>query len=283
MSVEANAARRALLQLFGVLALTWAVLAANAVTKRDLSVFGVSIAKVDIEGYLRDPRAADAPGDRDAAIAGFAGLPPQGPPKKVEPRAAVVPAKLRVPDKAPQRILVFGDSMVKALMWRLSDYCAENGHEMFAASWYGSTTIAWAVQDKLDMLLAEHDPTFVIVVLGASEVPTRDVATHEKFIKQIVDKIGPRKLVWIGPPNTEPDTGINDLIEGVVGRERFFRSEGMDLPRYEDHIHPTAEGGRTWMDAVAHWISDESGAPIALATPSKPGPPPPTQIFQQGR
>ena len=67
----------------------------------------------------------------------------------------------------------------------------------------------------------------------------------------------------------------------MVGRERFFRSEGLDLPRYGDHIHPTAEGGRTWMDLVARWVTDESAVPILLETPARPGPPPDLVVFQQ--
>jgi hypothetical protein len=282
---EARSSWRAHLQLLVVLIATWGVLVAHSLSKRELSLLGVTLEKADIEGYLREPHRSDEVAARAReSVLGFAGTQPidqQTP--KVEPRRPVVPAVLREPDRSPQRILVFGDSMVKSLMWRLSDYCAENKHQMFVATWYGSTTIGWAVKDKLDALLAERDPTFVIVVLGASEVGTKDIASREQFIKQIVDKIGARKLVWVGPPNTEPDTGINDLIERIVGRDHFFRSEGLDLPRYEDHIHPNAEGGRTWMDAVARWIADESSVPILMATPTVKGPIPEPVIFKQSR
>jgi lysophospholipase L1-like esterase len=280
---ETRSARRGRLELLLVLALAWLALGANSLSKRDVLIFGVSLANPDIEGYLRAPRASEesAARTRAAAFGAFAAAPAPAEAPRVEPRRPVVPAALRVPDRAPQRILIFGDSLVKALAPRLSDYAAANGHELHAASWYGSTTIAWAVNQRLDDLLARHDPTFVIVVLGASEVPNRDVAGHEKFVRRIVEKIGARKLAWIGPPNIQPDTGINDIIERVVGADHFFRSAGLELPRYGDHIHPTAEGGRTWMDLVARWLADESAVPILLDAPSRPGPPPDLVIFQQ--
>jgi hypothetical protein len=36
------------------------------------------------------------------------------------------------------------------------------------------------------------------------------------------------------------------------------------------------------MDAVAHWIADDSATPILMTTPTKKGPPPDLLVFQQG-
>ena len=187
----------------------------------------------------------------------------------------------RAVDTTPQRILLFGDSMVPVLVPRLADYCLENGHQLFPATWYGSTIIYWAWQDKLDKLLVEHKPTMVIAVLGSSELTVRDVSECGPFIQLIARKVAPRKFLWIGPPNWRADTGVNALIEASLGSDQFFRSADLQLLRRSDAIHPSEAAGQIWVDAFVRWTTEKSSFPIVMAPPTRKAPSVATQVFSR--
>lgn len=168
-----------------------------------------------------------------------------------------------------EKILVMGDSMVEVMLPRLADYALENGHEIVPAIWYGSTTSAWAKSSELGALLRDVNPSLVIVVLGSSELTRRDVASRRPIVEALVKRMGSRKLVWVGPPNWRADTGINDLLQSVLGEDRFFRSATLELPRKKDGIHPDAAGGRAWTTAFVGWLGSTARYPIAMAEPSR--------------
>jgi hypothetical protein len=200
------------------------------------------------------------------------------------PRIEAAPtptAPPRLPDGSPQRILLFGDSMVPVLAPRLADWALESGHALFPVVWYGSTIIRWAKVDELDQLLVELQPTIVVAVLGSSELTVRDVLECEPFVQILAQKVGKRKLVWVGPPNWRDDTGVNAMIERAVGAGRFFRSSALSLDRRADGIHPSDRGGADWADAFARWVRDESSAPIVLARPTRTAPPLPARLVSR--
>ena len=224
------------------------------------------------------------------AVAGSQARPPvrpakpgwiAGPPGRADLPAAAAPAAASSDARASghQRILLFGDSMVPVLAPRLADYCLENGHELYPAVWYGSTIIYWAWQERLDQLLVELEPTVVIAALGSSELSVRDVGECEPYVQAIVRKVGARKLIWVGPPNWRDDTGVNALLERVLGPRRFFRSDGIGLARRADGIHPSDEAGAKWVDALAAWMVAQSDAPIALSLPTRKAPPVPERVY----
>src|SRR5690606_5656196 len=130
--------------------------------------------------------------------------------------ATDVPALARV-DSRPQRILLFGDSMIDELMLRLAGYCLESGHTLQPAVWYGAGTVHWAGDGKLKQLLQSFQPTYAIVVLGSNELTSRNVKEHEVAVRRIIATLGDIPFVWVGPPNWEKDTGINDLIARTAG------------------------------------------------------------------
>jgi hypothetical protein len=193
---------------------------------------------------------------------------------------APAPVSARLEDPTPrEKILLLGDSMVEVVGPRLADYALENGHEMVPAIWYGSTTSAWAKSPELGQLLREIDPSLVIVVLGSSELTRRDIESRRPMIEALVKRIGSRKLVWIGPPNWRADTGINDLAESVVGKDRFFRSATLDLTRKKDGIHPDASGGRAWTAAFVRWLGASSRYDVAMAEPTREATPTPARVL----
>ena len=217
----------------------------------------------------------------DASPADGGTLPPAPDPPRAPDAGAPPAPPARVPERGPQRILLFGDSMVPVLSPRLADYCLENGYTLFPVVWYGSTIIHWAKVDELDQLLVEIQPTLVIAVLGSSELLVREVVECEPFVRLIARKVGSRKLVWIGPPNWRDDTGVNAMIDGALGPGRFFRVDATPLEHGIDGIHPTDRGGAAWADAFARWVRDESLTPIVLAPPSHSAPKVPARVISR--
>lgn len=194
--------------------------------------------------------------------------------------APSAPASARLEEPtSKEKILLLGDSMVEVVGPRLADYALQNGHEIVPAIWYGSTTSAWAKSPELGQLLREVSPSLVIIVLGSSELTRRDIASRRPMIEALVKRIGSRKLLWIGPPNWRADTGINDLVESLVGKDRFFRSAGLELTRKKDGIHPDAAGGRAWTGAFVNWLATSSRYDIAMAEPTREATPIPARVL----
>ena len=266
--MEVGRRRRALVELVVVLALVWAVLGGYALADRPVAIAGLELRK--------SPIVTAVVGEADRAEAALPlrwDLPMAGP----SPRD--VAAVARAVDERPQRILLFGDSMIDELMLRLADYCLESGHTLQPAVWYGAGTVHWATDDKLKQLLRSFRPTYVLVVLGANELTARNAKEHEIAVRRIVSTLGEIPFVWIGPPNWQDDTGINDVIARTAGPGRFFRSADLDLARKRDGIHPTRDASAAWMDSVARYIQEEGAYPIVMKVPTQDAPRPVAQIF----
>lgn len=158
-------------------------------------------------------------------------------------------------DTTKQNILLLGDSMVEGLSRPFADYCAANGHEYNSVCWYSSTSKTWAKTDTLAYFLNKFNPTMVLVSLGGNEQFVRDLDDRERYVKKIIDVIGPdRKLVWIGTPSWKDDTGINEINRRNAGDDRYFNSKRLNISRAKDHIHPTSAGSVAWMDSIATWM-----------------------------
>ena len=81
-------------------------------------------------------------------------------------------------------------------------------------------------------------------------------------------KVGDRPCIFIGPPNTKPDAGLNAEIAKVFGKKAYFDSQHLEMERRSDHLHPTSLGARDWMDLVAEWMnSDDCVHPVVLTIP----------------
>jgi len=172
-----------------------------------------------------------------------------------------------VMDTTAQRILFFGDSMVEGLSRRMRQYAKENNHDLLNVIWYSSSTKWWAQSDTLEHFLRKEKPTFIMITLGGNELFVRDLAKREKYIKNILSRIGDLPYVWIGPPNWKKDTGICDLFRKYAGKGRYFNSERLSFRRGSDHVHPTFSSAAEWMDSVAVWMETKSSYPIRMRLP----------------
>ncbi len=173
-------------------------------------------------------------------------------------------------DTTPQRILLTGDSMVEGLMFAFKDYAIENGHDLFPAIWYSSSTLVWGKSQQLKKLIDFYKPTIVFIALGSNELFIRNIIEDRaKYVDNILNQIGNTKLIWIGPPNWKPDTGINQLLETKLGKKRFFLSKNLQLARARDGAHPTRFASRIWADSLFNWVKTHSLYPFLLNPPQK--------------
>lgn len=184
----------------------------------------------------------------------------------------VVPGSLfPVPvDTTSKTILFFGDSMLEGLSPRLAAYCKENGHKLYTVIWYSSTTEIWGRCDTLSTFIRRWKPDYVVACLGANELFVRDIEKkRQQPFNHIMQQIGDRPLLWIGPPNWKEDTGINNFLASRLPQGAFFLSNGMSFDRKSDGAHPTAASSVAWMDSVVRWMPAHSNHPIKMDTPSE--------------
>jgi hypothetical protein len=173
-------------------------------------------------------------------------------------------------DTSAQRLLLIGDSMLEGLMKRVTDYRIFNHHHQKTVLWYSSSTKAYGSTDTLEHFIRTYKPTFIIMSLGSNEMFFPKIKEKRKiYVENILEDMDTIPFVWIGPPNWKEDTGINDLIEEIIGEDRYFLSKNLSFKRTSDGIHPKHSSSRVWMDSVASWIEKKSRYPIKMAFPDK--------------
>lgn len=170
-------------------------------------------------------------------------------------------------DSIPHSILLIGDSMTLNLAYRLSEYAKQNGHSFHAINWDSSNTLTWSGSDTLEYFMGKFDADYIFISLGSNELYLKHPDARRKNVRAILDMVGDRSYVWLGPPNWKEDAGINDMIQQECRPGTFFRTAGMQLARKKDHIHPTRPASALWIDSVARWMP-RSAHPILMDIPS---------------
>lgn len=170
-------------------------------------------------------------------------------------------------DTGKVKILMIGDSMLHGLALRFNDYCLEQGYDFNGVIWYSSSTKYWAQKDTLKHYIKRFKPNYLIFVIGGNELFVRDLDDRAEYIRNIERQMGKMKSIWVGPPNWKKDTGINDSIAKIVGKERFFLSKDLTFDRLSDGAHPTMKSASKWMDSIAVFIEKKSKYPLKLTVP----------------
>ena len=171
-------------------------------------------------------------------------------------------------DTTAKNILFIGDSMLEGLAPRLAKYCDKNGHTLVEVIWYSSSTLCWGETARLTELINKHHPNYIFVCLGANELYVPDIKSARKpFLKKMLAEIGDIPYVWIGPPNWDEDTGINDMLAENLGKGCFYLSANDHFERSRDGAHPTRESAHEWMDRVVKWIGASGAHPFLLNDP----------------
>lgn len=170
-------------------------------------------------------------------------------------------------DSLPKSILLFGDSMTLNLALRLASYAKQNGHTLHAVNWDSSNTKIWAECDTLDHFISLYHADFIFISLGSNEVYFKNPESRLPYVRKILAMIDDIPYIWIGPPNWNKDTGINDMLQAACAPGAFFRSQGMEFKRKADKIHPTRESSANWIDSIMRWMP-KSRHPILAEYPS---------------
>lgn len=179
-------------------------------------------------------------------------------------RPAVEPASGAGPEAAPEpltrnpipirkgtRVLMFGDSMVTSgLGVYLEERVVALGGKFFHISKPSSTTLSWTEGRLLQDLVLRTRPDVVIVVLASNELFVPNPHARTQDVRTIVQRIGARPCLWVGPAPWRPEKGIIGVVRESSGPCRFFDSSALTLERGPDGIHPTLFGGKTWANAV---------------------------------
>lgn len=173
-------------------------------------------------------------------------------------------------DTTAKNILFIGDSMLEGLAPRLAAYCDVSGHTLVEVIWYSSSTLCWGQTARLTELIDKYHPNYIMVCLGANELYVPDIKNARRpYLKKILAEIGDIPYVWIGPPNWDKDTGINDLLKQEVDEGCFYLSANDKFDRSRDGAHPTRASAHQWMDRVVKWMETQGAYPIRLNTPEK--------------
>lgn len=170
------------------------------------------------------------------------------------------------PDTTVKSVLIFGDSMTVLIARRMAAYGAQNGYKVSAITWDGSSTSKWCDSKTLDQFMKEVKPDFIMISLGGNELSGKNFDSRVPYIEKLLKKIDGIPFVWIGPPNWKKDLGYNDMLERTLPKGTFFRSEGIELERSKDHIHPTPKAGGIWTDSIMRWMKT-SAHPIPAELP----------------
>ena len=159
--------------------------------------------------------------------------------------------------------------MLEGLSPRLAAYAQQNNHKLFTVIWYSSSSRIWATSQNIEKYIEKFKPTYIFICLGANELFIKNIAElREGYVKTIIEKLGDIPYVWIGPPNKQKDTGINDLLKKTVPADKFFLTKGMKFNYFEDQIHPTRASAIEWMDSVVRWMPAHCKRQIKLDPPT---------------
>lgn len=170
-------------------------------------------------------------------------------------------------DSMPKSMLLIGDSMTLNIALRLAAYAAQNGHTLHAVNWDSSNTKIWAESDTLLSFIRQYHADFIFVSLGSNELYFKNPKTRLPYVQKLLAQIDTIPYVWIGPPNWEEDSGINDMLQQTCRPRAFFRSAGMEFERKKDKIHPTRHASALWVDSIMSWMP-KSSHPILADVPS---------------
>ena len=168
-----------------------------------------------------------------------------------EPPAPEPPARSPIAIHKGTRVLMFGDSMVSSgLGASLEQRVVALGGKFFHISKPSSTTRSWTEGRYLQDLVLHTHPDVVIVALASNELFVPNPRARTQDVRAIIQRIGARPCVWIGPAPWRPEKGIIGVVRESSSPCRFFDSTALALERGPDGIHPTMTGGKTWATAV---------------------------------
>lgn len=179
---------------------------------------------------------------------------------------SLVEKPIAEPDTTVHSMLVFGDSMTHLLSMSIAKYGTKNNYKVTSVTWESSSIPAWRKSGKIKDYIEMSKPDFIIVSLGSNEMELKHFDRRIPDVKEIVKQLDTIPFVWVGPPLWKEDRGVYSMLESALPHGVLFRTEGIEIPRGGDHIHPTKRGADIWADTIMSWIS-HSSHPILTERP----------------
>jgi hypothetical protein len=180
------------------------------------------------------------------------------------PSGLTAPLPAPLPSKHYQRVLHAGDSLTGALGVALGKRFRAEGVEYHKDVWVSVPISVFDRRPRFSNLLTRYDPDLVLITLGANDADAPHPEALIPHVKRIVQRIGARDCIWIGPAMWKKDTGIVDIIARECAPCRFYDSRGLSLAR-KDGIHPTPEGGEVWAERFWHYFMTGDAGPSRMA------------------
>ena len=158
------------------------------------------------------------------------------------------------PDTTVHNVLVFGDSMTHNLAMSISKYGTKNHYKVTGVTWESSSIPGWSHSGKIKEYMEMSKPDYVIISLGSNEMELKNFERRLPDVDSVIKQVGDVPYVWVGPPLWKEDRGLYAMLEKRVPKGKLFRTEGIEIERGGDHIHPTRKGADTWADTLMRWI-----------------------------
>lgn len=156
-------------------------------------------------------------------------------------------------------VLHIGDSFVHSgLTQRLREHLKPLGVRYEVRAEHSTNSLDWA--KRMPEIVASTQPDLVIVTLGGNEIGSKHLDVQGRAVERIVKTIGDRPCVWTTPPLWMEESGVFDAIQQHLAPCRFFETDvevGKFIPRRDDKIHPTMEGGAMWADKLFAYLERE--------------------------
>lgn len=172
-------------------------------------------------------------------------------------------------------VVLMGDSLAVGL----KSHFPVLGQPVKPQAVIGTTVEYWASGQGNAALHRElkEKPELVLVSLGGNDafVPRLNAAgiakkSTESLLKQI--KNAGSSVAWIGPPSLPPEyegrppdgrvvLGIRETVLADP-TNRWLDATGLNIERSADHMHPTAEGYRSWAQNIIHELQQAQETPI---------------------
>lgn len=210
------------------------------------------------ESSTPTPAASAAP---SPAVSASSAPLPAGSAADREPDAPLMLHRAGQPAPATQaqRVLHFGDSMVPLVANYLRPLVEKKGGRYEIVSTSSSTTLSWAEGQQLEELLRKHDPELVLISLGSNELFFEDdLEPRGKAVRSIVERVGSRACLWIGPPAWTKRRAFLDTLIGNLGSCRYFDSAVLKMDRQDDGRHPTWGASHAWAGKVWERLGGEA-------------------------
>ncbi len=184
------------------------------------------------------------------------------------PKQQGLDRSLPMPILGPEsRVLLVGDSLAIGLGPTLRKLGAKRAVTVRVLAKSGTTISDWARSAELAHELLSFAPTVVCICLGTNDAalshPEGERPELDALIR-LCRRQGKSTLAWIEPPGlpTLPRIAIVRDMLGTspaaagAGMHRFD-SRFLALPRTSDGVHCTAEGYRTWAQAIWSYLEGE--------------------------